>query len=377
MMDRVLPLSAGSDQFRAKLRLLALAAVLIAGLAASREAGVPAGRVSPPGQGDVALHSAVIERLANGESYYDATGTELRGRGYPTLSVFNWRPPLLFVAMAQGLALARVALIGLCVLVLLATIPHLMRQTLPIVAAGVLALVGALAFGVVPRAVVFHEAWTGVLVALSVCLYMRERWNVAALVGVLALFVRELAAPYCVVAGLQAVYGRRWREVGIWTSGACLYAVYFANHFLQVRAHLLPGDMAHAVSWVQWGGLPFFLSALRCSNAMLLVLPAWAAAVALMVIAAGLMDRTVNVHLRLAAASYLVFLAVVGHSFNVYWGLVPGIVFASLFWLGLKSLGSVVVAAAPMRIVNRFPSSSALVFASGDEDGARARVPRS
>lgn len=46
------------------------------------------------GAGDVALYRAEVDRIRNGESYYQATAAELTARGYPTQSVFNWRMPL-------------------------------------------------------------------------------------------------------------------------------------------------------------------------------------------------------------------------------------------------------------------------------------------
>ena len=45
------------------------------------------------GPGDVALYWAEIHRIAGGEGYYAAAADELRQRGFPTRSVFNWRTP--------------------------------------------------------------------------------------------------------------------------------------------------------------------------------------------------------------------------------------------------------------------------------------------
>ena len=46
------------------------------------------------GAGDVALYRAEVDRIHNGEGYYQAAAAELTARGYPTRSVFNWRTPL-------------------------------------------------------------------------------------------------------------------------------------------------------------------------------------------------------------------------------------------------------------------------------------------
>ena len=44
--------------------------------------------------GDVPLYRAEVDRIHAGEGYYQAAAAELTARGYPTLSVFNWRMPL-------------------------------------------------------------------------------------------------------------------------------------------------------------------------------------------------------------------------------------------------------------------------------------------
>ena len=46
------------------------------------------------GPGDVALYRAEVERVRNGEGYYQAAAAELTARHYTTQSVFNWRTPL-------------------------------------------------------------------------------------------------------------------------------------------------------------------------------------------------------------------------------------------------------------------------------------------
>src|SRR5262245_1064005 len=43
---------------------------------------------------DLRLYRAIVDRVHHGEPYYDAAEAELRARGYPMRSVFNWRPPL-------------------------------------------------------------------------------------------------------------------------------------------------------------------------------------------------------------------------------------------------------------------------------------------
>ena len=46
------------------------------------------------GAGDVELYHAEAARIAAGDNYYTAIESELRERGYPMKSIFNWRTPL-------------------------------------------------------------------------------------------------------------------------------------------------------------------------------------------------------------------------------------------------------------------------------------------
>jgi len=79
-------------QARSVLVVLVLTAAAGVGLTLSPLASGSAHK-REPGEGDVALYRAEIERIHAGESYYQVAGDELRRRGYPTRSVFNWRIP--------------------------------------------------------------------------------------------------------------------------------------------------------------------------------------------------------------------------------------------------------------------------------------------
>jgi hypothetical protein len=290
-----------------------------------------------PDHGDITLHAATVARIAAGHDYYDAVGTELRERGYPTRSVFNWRTPLLFSAVAQAPALAQAVLFALGALLLLATVSQVGRESVGVVIVTALGQAGAIPIILVPDALFLHEAWTGVLLGLSMCLYLKRRWTVAAATAALALFVRELAAPYCVVSALLAVRAKRRAETAVWCAAGLAYAFYYVAHIYQVHAHARPGDLAHPASWIQFGGLPFVLSTLRW-NGWLSVSPIWSGALAFVLIVAAVMDREVNSHLRLTGAAYLAMFAVVGYSFNDYWGAVPMMIYPLLMGCGVQSL---------------------------------------
>lgn len=201
---------------------------------------------------------------------------------------------------------------------------------------------GALAILAVPSALVFGEAWAGVLIGLSVWAYARHRRAVAVALGLLALFVRELSAPYCVICVLIAALNRRWRELGAWLAGACVFAGYFGWHLMQVWAHRLPADRAHSSSWLEFGGLPFLLSTVHV-QAWLLWLPAPLTALAVVLIVAGISDKQAPLHLRAAIGVYALFFLVAGQPFNGYWGLMAWPCWAVTCGYGARVIGEAMV----------------------------------
>ena len=82
------------SQARGVLALAAAVTLLLVGITASPLAS---GFADAPDRGasDVDLYRAEVRRIQGGDGYYAAAAAELTARGYPTRSVFNWRPPLL------------------------------------------------------------------------------------------------------------------------------------------------------------------------------------------------------------------------------------------------------------------------------------------
>ena len=160
------------------------------------------------------------------------------------------------------------------------------------------------------------ETWAGVLIGLSACAYAVHRQKVAAPLGLLALFIRELAAPYCMICALAAIVRRRWHEVATWLGGACLYAAYYSWHLTQVWAHRLPTDLAHTGSWLE-GGLSFLLIRVRW-HAWLLIAPMPLTALALVLVVAGIVHAGAPRHIRLTSATYVAFFLVTGQYFDTY-----------------------------------------------------------
>lgn len=307
----------------ARLGLAASLAIVLAGSFIETGYGRVPRASAGEAQRDIELFRTVVARVRAGSSYYEAMGLELRERRYPTASVFNWRPPLLYGAMAAVRPdAARAALTLLAGALLVLTIMAVRNGS---TLAGIVALfiqLGAVVALLVPSAPLLAEAWAGVLIGLSLCAYRLHAWRAAAGLGLLALFVRELAAPYVLVSAFFALKEKRRSELVIWAAGAAAYVVYFAWHVFEVRALQQPNDLVHAESWLYWGGPAFLLHTLR-TNAWLVVSPAWiplASGLLALLFAACASPKTA-VYLRATVIVYTAMFLVIGQPFNFYWGL--------------------------------------------------------
>src|SRR4029079_8090159 len=151
----------------------------------------------PPGEGDVVMYQAMIADLRHGSGYYDAIGGELRQRGYATREIFNLRMPLLMMTLATiSDAAGRTILVVLAILLTMATFataaPGGWRWLSVFMQGGAIALFAGTDFRVM------GEPWSGLMVGFSLCAFIAGWRRTAITLGLLALFIRELAAPYCV-----------------------------------------------------------------------------------------------------------------------------------------------------------------------------------
>jgi hypothetical protein len=272
-------------------------------------------KTNQTGEGDLGLFKAVVNGERAGRPYYEVYGAESRTRGYPTRSVFNWRQPLLMRSLALlSPRFSVVLFVGLALALVVQAHALLRRELL-----WVLMVLNAAAITVVPGGVYFTESWAGLCLGLSAIAYARRHETAGAGWAILALFIRELAAPYCVVAGLIALSRKRWREVGVWMGGGILYTAYFGAHVWQVWQHILPGDQAHPYSWLYGGGLPFVLRVWQVNGVLVAApLPFFALLVAAGV--AAWWAPTMPLHVRANVLVYSVLFLFVGLPFNVYWG---------------------------------------------------------
>jgi hypothetical protein len=313
---------------------------------------------------DNALFSAVIERVARGEPFYASMGTELRARGYPSASVFNWRQPPLFVALARAPLVMRIVLvllalgaIGGTAVLFLHPSAHNPRAADPgahpsahnpragdpgaqqrpeVLLVAVLAQTGAAMTALTPLGFTLPETWVGILVALSVVAYTRGHVLVGAAFGLTGFLLRDLVGPYVAVCIYLALRGRRRTELMFWAVGLCAWAVTYGIHAVAAMNAMQPGDLAHP-SWVQFAGLPFVLATIGFGG-WLYLMPPWAAAVASVLLVAAIWAPAKADHLKGTVATYLGFFAVVGQPFNQSWGLLTASTWAIAFGFGLQGL---------------------------------------
>jgi hypothetical protein len=313
-------------QARATLVAFALLAVFCLGVAllADRDWN----GTSHTGQGDMALFRAIVERVHAGESYYDADFAERAARGYPLGSVFNSRMPLPLWLLAS-LPDHRWGK-GLVVLLALAAAGTLFRGMLrdepehPGRAfGGLLLLSGPLLLCGLGDIYFMPVLWAGVLLALSVGLYGLDRPRAAAVAGVAALLVRELALPSVVLCVAWAWHERRLRELFVWGVGLAVWLALFVWHYQEVSGRIPLGARGHVSGWVQLGGAAFVLSTVRM-NAYLLVTGPWVAALYFAVAMFGLAgwNSRLGTRVGLTVALYVAAMAIVGQPVNAYWGLV-------------------------------------------------------
>jgi hypothetical protein len=290
------------------------------------------------GGGDLELFSGVVAKLQRGIPYYEAMGAELRAHEFPSASVMNWRTPLHLSTIAVLTIDAATVLFGILGFsVLFAGIWSMAPRGGDARAWGIFCVAGATVPIVLarPSPVLFAEAWCGLFIGLSVAAYAKQRWIVAALCGVFAMFVRELAAPYVLLCGATAMVARRRQESLVWLLGGAAYLVYYVVHASFAHAAMRAGDFSHAESWVQWQGLPFVLSTAKWYG-WARIAPAVAVPFVLTSGMTTALAPGAPVQLRLGIVAYILTFSIVGQPFNSYWGMVT----APLWAFGLAySLG--------------------------------------
>jgi hypothetical protein len=305
---------------RSRLILLCLAGLLAVGLWVPP--APPPNPKTVPG-GDIVLFSALAERLSTGAPYYETMREELRQRGYPTASIFNWRPPATVILMAKAPSVVHVVMCGLGILAFMGTV-WLMRGRSVTVQLG--AAVVALGSAVLPflpiSGLYLPELWAGIFLLLSVLAYSIGAVRLAAGAAVLAVFAREIAMPYVLVSLAIAIKERRMQEIRWYLGGLAMFALYYGVHIVSARQYIRPGDMAHTYSWIAFQGWPFVVS-ITAVGGWHMLLPRWTAAIGAVLMIASVWSPA-DRHVKIMAVTYAALFCVVGQAFNNSWGLLTG-----------------------------------------------------
>lgn len=308
--------------------------VLFAAVAILAAAVIPRHVERQPG-GDHILQQGVMLRVRDGTPYHEAYKVESWDRGYPLESVATWRTPALTVMLAWFPRSSSVLFVVLAVAAMVITTA--MLRGFPILVMAAFLFWQTFNIPIAGPAIFYHEIWAGLLLALAVGCYAFDR-NLAAAGFVLgALFIRELVLPFALLCAAVAWIRGRRRELALWIVGLIAYAAYYAMHAWAVIGVRPPDAMGRVGSYIAFGGWPAVVGTMRAS-AVLQLMPWWLVAVLTGLEMVALTARRVPTHLRLLVATYIAVFAVVGYSFNGYWGWMLSPVLPVLAVLGARAL---------------------------------------
>lgn len=268
--------------------------------------------------------------------------------------VFTWRLPT--VAWLTALFPSAKASAILIVLLALAATPLWVRclkeeGSLWMAIGGGVLLFPSLVIWALKPGYLFHEAWSGLCIALSLALYARGHWRSSVVIGISALFLRELALPFVVVMLAMAWWQRRRGEVLGWVLGIAGFAVFLGIHAWMVSRQLTPADVRFGPGWLHMIGWPFVIKTAR-ANVMLLVLPSWVAGLVLPFVLLGLAgwSSPAGTRVALTVGVYVAAFLFVGRLYHSYWG----VMYSSLLPLGLvfapRALGDLLRAVRSRRV---------------------------
>lgn len=314
--------------------VLALVALLLAlCLTALLPAAAPR-ILTAPGQTDIELYESIAAGVRGGGNYYAVTAQALRQGDYPLKPFFTFRlPTLALLQAALPPALMRAMLYTLCFAVLLAWLIRLREGVarLPALIAGFVLLLGGMTANLQPELAGFHEIWAGLLIALSLALYQRDRWLDAVAFGLMAMLIRETAALYVLMMAAFALASGARREAAGWTGALGVFALVIMAHAWAVSQVVTISDPA-SPGWSGLLGPGFFVRTMAVSTGFA-ALPLWLGAVLIGLALVGWASWRSPLAARVLAmlTAYAVLIALFGRADTFYWGLMA----APLLPLGL------------------------------------------
>jgi hypothetical protein len=281
----------------------------------------------PPSRTDMGFYRRVVARVRAGEPYEAAAVTEQRAEHYALRPFLTVRPPWLaeFLAWLPRGAASRVMAV-----LALAVIGAWMVRLWPLAPGpaglawsgiGLACGVGWAFFSKVELSLI-HEAWAGLLIALSLALRSERRFGAAVLVGLLAALIRELAMPYLLVMAAIALVDKKRGEALAFAATLAIALLALAWHAHALAPLIRSTDKA-SKGWLALGGWPFVLSAARW-NVLILLAGQWLAAILVPLALLGAAARNGPLATRLAIllAGYLGGFLIFGRPENYYWGFI-------------------------------------------------------
>ncbi len=249
-------------RWAARLILAMVAALMLYGAIASQRPHQPDPPMPPVYRYDIVLYKAVAARVGKGENYYNVVVAEQRWRGIPLRPFVTVRPPLLAVITGYiGVPMAGWLLRALALVTLIALVVRF-ETTLPQRASRYAALAlgtAAIMMFMSDDMAMLHDVWASLWVTLSLALYRPQCWGSSLILGLIAVFTRELTLPYLVVMATAALIDGQRGQACAWGG-----AIAVALAGLAIHAHMLaPLVTAHDMpspGWVSAGGWPFILT---------------------------------------------------------------------------------------------------------------------
>lgn len=301
------------------------------------------GVAAKPYDEDIALYEEAIDRIAQGENYYDFIVAEQRARDYPVNPGLAVRLPTLayldaWLGTPGQIAAALALMLGIGAAWWRrfgdeGVSPRARRMATAMV------FVGA-SLGLNRHYFSLHELWAGGLIALSFGLHrvgvdgQGGRWLGAFCAAALALAIREHTLPFVLLMAAAALWYRNWREAAAWSALVAVFFAAMAVHLSLVARDVLPSD-PHSAPWLVLRGLPGWLSNIvQSSN--LRWLPHFLAGPAVVLMTFGWLGMKGRGGLFgfLLSAGYGVAFMLAGRWDNFYWGamiapaMFAGVVFA-------------------------------------------------
>ena len=292
-------------------------------LAPNVKTGAPP-RTSKARMTDAELYAKVISEVRAGTSYYSSVVRNHRENRYPLKPFFTVRlPTLAILSAALPASGARFLLLGFIVAAGLAWVRLLMRGLEQrFVRLGALVLVvTSLTTLVSPVLALFHDAWAGVLIALSLALNQQKKVTASVAVGLAAALIRELALPFLLLMACAAAWEKKWQEGVSWAAAILLVGGAMMLH-AQALSQLVTALDLSSQGWRGLGGWTFYLSTMTIMTP-LSIGPAWLARLLIPLALFGWLGWRSPLALRVAGLliGYGILLAVFSRPDTFYWGL--------------------------------------------------------